>query len=40
MVEIVTGKDDVRTMYRRMIQDTKDRGLDEMVASVNRAMGL
>jgi putative aldouronate transport system substrate-binding protein len=40
MVEIVTGKDDVRTMYRRMIQDAKDRGLDEMVASVNKAMGL
>jgi L-amino acid N-acyltransferase YncA len=40
MVEIVTGKGDVRTLYRQMIQDARDRGLDEMIASVNKAMGL
>jgi hypothetical protein len=40
MIEIVTGKGDVRTMYRQMIRDAKDRGLDAMVASVNKAMGL
>jgi ABC-type glycerol-3-phosphate transport system substrate-binding protein len=39
-IEIVTGDGDVRTMYRQMIQEARNQGLDAVIESVNRALGL